>query len=371
MKHAIRRRLESYVQNGDIAGGSILVRKNGEIVSEEFAGYSDREKGVRVSRDSVFRLASMSKPVIAAGIMLLVQEKKLHIEDPLCLYLPEFSDLSVGMKDENGKIEFAALHQPLTLEDLLRHRSGIGHGVVSASFGINDAAAILTLKQRSEAIARCPLDFQPGAEAGYSARSAFDVLGRVIEVAAGMELYAFLKERFFDPLSMNDTAFTPNDEQKKRLVRLYDRSTGTLVDSYKPGETGSPFLFSYPSGSAGLFGTLGDYDRFVQMLSGHGTRILSEESIRMMTQPDLTHMSATGAWGLGVQVFNKKSVSSRSLSQNTFGWSGAFGTHFYIDPVNDVNVTIMVNRMDIGGSGSYVSFGLEEAVFEQLHLREA
>ncbi|MBQ6715631.1 MAG: serine hydrolase, partial [Clostridia bacterium] len=152
--------------------------------------------------------------------------------------------------------------------------------------------------------------------------------------------------------------------------RLYDRSKGTLKDFYAPDVIDSPFLFSYPSGSAGLFGTLSDYDNFVQMLAGRGKRILSDETLAQMTVPDPTLMTPKGAWGLGVQVFNKKSVSSRSLAQGTFGWSGAFGTHFYIDPVNDVTVIIMVNRLDIGGSGSYVSFGLEEAVFEEMHLIE-
>ena len=169
---------------------------------------------------------------------------------------------------------------------------------------------------------------------------------------------------------MADTTFFPNEDQKKRLVRLYDRTGGTLADSYKPDEIKSPFLFSYPSGSAGLFGTLSDYDKFVQMLAGRGKKILTDETLCQMTVPDQSHMSEIGAWGLGMHVFNRRSVSARALSQNTFGWSGAFGTHFYIDPVNDVTVTLMVNRMDIGGSSSYVSSGMEEAVFEALKLRE-
>lgn len=366
----IRDRLNSYVQNGDIAGGSILVRKSGEIVKKEFAGFSDMEKGICVSENSIFRLASMTKPVIAAGILLLAQENKLSVSDLLTDYLPEFSELSVGVLKDDGSVSLSPLSRPLTLEDLLRHRSGIGHGGVSVSFGVNAVAPGTTLKERAYTLSRAPLDFQPGAEAGYSARCAFDVLGRVIEIVSGMALDAFLKEKFFDPLHMPDTAFIPNEDQKKRLVRLYDKSKGALKDFYAPDVIDSPFLFSYPCGSAGLFGTLADYDNFVQMLSGRGKRILSDDSLSSMTIPDQTLTTKNGAWGLGVQVFNKKSVSSRSLAQGSFGWSGAFGTHFYIDPVNDITVTIMVNRLDIGGSGSYVSFGLEEAVFEEMHLNE-
>ena len=106
------------------------------------------------------------------------------------------------------------------------------------------------------------------------------------------------------------------------------------------------------------------------MLAGRSVKILSDETLQKMTVADQGHMTANGAWGLGMQVFNRKSISGRSLAQNTFGWSGAFGTHFYIDPVNHVEMILMVNRMDIGGSGSYVSFGMEEAVFEELMLAE-
>ena len=370
MDTIIRDRLNAYVENGDIAGGSILVRKNGEIAALEYAGFADIARAVPVKEDSVFRLASMSKPVAAAAVMLLCQEGKIDIADPLHKYLPEFQNLCVGKKENDGLIASVKPDRPVTVEDLLRHRSGMGHGEISASFGVNEVMDCMTLKQRAEAVARCPLDFQPGAEAGYSALTAFDILGRVVEVVSGTPFEAFLKEKFFDPLFMTDTTFFPNEDQRKRLVRLYDRSGGTLTDSYPPDEIKSPFLFSYPSGSAGLFGTLSDYDKFVQMLSGRGTQILSDETLEKMVDADKTHTSPAGAWGLGMHVFNRKSISGRALSQNTFGWSGAFGTHFYIDRVNDLTFTLMVNRMDIGGSGSYVSFGMEEAVFEQMKLLE-
>lgn len=370
MDTIIRDRLNAYVENGDIAGGSILVRKKGEIAALEYAGFADIARLIPIKEDSVFRLASMSKPVAAAAVMLLCQEGKIDIADPVYKYLPAFQNLCVGKKEENGRIAPIPLERSVTIEDLLRHRSGMGHGEISASFGVNEVQPGMTLKERAEAVARCPLDFQPGSEAGYSALTAFDVLGYVVEVISGMPFEDFLKEKFFDPLSMTDTTFFPDEDQKRRLVRLYDRTGGTLTDSYLPDEIKSPFLFSYPSGSAGLFGTLLDYDRFVQMLAGRGVRILSDETLRKMAAADQGHMSETGAWGLGMHIFNRKSISGRALSQNTFGWSGAFGTHFYIDPVNDVEMILMLNRMDIGGSGSYVSFGMEEAVFEQLELRE-
>lgn len=368
---AIRDRLNGYIKNGDIACGSILVRKRGEIVSEEYLGYADVEKQTAVTKDSVFRLASMTKPVTAAAILILAGEGKLALTDPISEYVPEFESMAVAVSAENGKVETVPANRPLTIEDLLRHRSGIGHGAISLDLGVNRTEDGMTLIERTKYIASFPLDFQPGTEAGYSAHCAFDVLGRIIEVAGGMRMEDFLKERLFDPLSMTDTTFFPNEDQKRRTVRLYSRASGVLTDSYPAGKYASPFAFSYPCGSAGLSGTLSDYDKFVQMLSGRSVRILPDDAIRRMASADATLPSPKGAWGLGVYVFNGKSISGRGLSQGCFGWSGALGTHFYIDPVNDVTVTLMVNRMDIGGSGSYVSFGMEEAVFEELKLKEA
>lgn len=368
---AIRDRLNGYIQNGDIACGSILVRKCGEIVSEEYLGYSDVDKRIPLTKDSVFRLASMSKPVTAAAILLLAEEGKISISDPISKFVPEFEYPVVAVSMENGKAETVPSDRALTVEDLLRHRSGMGHGGISEKLGVNRTEKGMTLMDRTKYIASFPLDFQPGTEAGYSARCAFDVLGRIIEVVSGMRMEDFLKERIFDPLSMMDMTFFPNEEQKMRTVRIYSKASGVLTDFYPAGEYASPFAFSYPSGSGGLSGTLSDYDRFAQMLSGRSIRILSDDALRRMASGDASLTSKTGAWGLGVFVFNGKSISGRGLSQGSFGWSGAFGTHFYIDPVNDVTMTLMVNRMDIGGSGSYVSYGMEEAVFEELKLKEA
>lgn len=370
MLKGVSDRLRGYILSGEIAGGSILVRKNSNIVHEEYQGYSDIENRIPVSKESVFRLASMSKPVAAAGILLLEQEGKIRISDPVSKYIPAFDKIPVSVKDENGEIRTVPSERPLYIEDLLRHRSGIGHTEISAGMGIDKVDEGISLEERTAYIASFPLDFQPGTQTGYSARCAFDVLGRIIEVVSGMEMEAFLKQRFFEPLSMTDTTFFPDDGQKERTVRLYERSSGVLKDFYAPGVYASPFGFSYPSGSAGLSGTLHDYDEFVRMLSGHGKEILSRETVKKMAVPDQGLASDTGAWGLGVHVFNRKSKSNRGLAQGTFGWSGAFGTHFYIDPVNDVTVTLMVNRLDIGGSGSHVSHGMENAVFESLDLSE-
>lgn len=372
----IHEKLASYIQNGDIAGAGLIVRKGSEIVHEEYAGYADINAGIPVGKRSLFRLASMSKPVCACAIMLLAQEGKLCITDRVSKYLPEFGDMLVcaGEKEYTYKnaadVPLKKSEKPLLIEDLLRHRSGLGHGGNSMLFGVDNRTLCRSLAERADMIARMPLDFEPGWEAGYSGVTAFDVLGRIVEVVSDTPFERFLAEEFFDRLGMPDTTFWPNSEQAQRTVRLYGRESGVLSDVYAPGEVKSPFLYRYPSGSAGLFGTLSDYDAFVSMLSGRTKGILKEETLRLMTARDTKHCTSLGAWGLGMFVFNGRSVSGRGLSNGSFGWSGAFGTHFYVDPVNDVTMVLMANRNDIGGSDSYVSHGLERAVFEGLGLQE-
>ena len=158
--------------------------------------------------------------------------------------------------------------------------------------------------------------------------------------------------------------------------RIIDRLIDLGCRIAAPGEFSSPFYFSFPSGSAGLIGTLRDYDRFVQMLGNggelDGVRLLKEETVRLMAAscPEDPPKALPGsAWGLGMNIFSAYPISHRHLSEGTFGWSGAFGTHFYIDPTNDVTMVLMLNRSDIGGADSYVSFGMEEAIFKGLGLR--
>ena len=206
--------------------------------------------------------------------------------------------------------------------------------------------------------------------------TAFDVLGRVIELATGRPLYDFLNERIFAPLGMADTRFVSDEALRARLPRLYERPQNELIDTQEGKEATNPFEFAFPCGSAGLYSTLEDYDRFVQLLASGGVygekRLLNAETIAAMSTacPDDPPMDFPGsAWGLGMSIFQPYSISKRYLAKGTFGWSGAFGTHFYIDPVNDVSMVLMVNRADIGGAGSYVSFGVEEMIFKGLGLK--
>lgn len=387
MISTIHEKLQHYVDNSDIAGASLIVRKSGNIVHEEYIGYADIASKIPVTDSTVFRLASMTKPVIAVAIMNMVDKGLLSITDPIAKYIPGFAEMKVAkeflpmtldpdtaeLKAKSDAMEYEPLARPITIEDLLRHRSGLGHGFLSAKHGINANIPGIDLARRMENIIACPMDFQPGTNTGYSPITAFDILGRILEVITGKKLEDVLDELIFAPLGMTETTFRLTDELIHRVPRLYARPGDTLVDTAPAGKFVNHLSFSYPCGSAGLYSTLHDYDRFTHMLANggelDGKRILSAETVKQMASRCATD-PAQFTWGLGMNVFSCFKTSGRYLSEGTFGWSGAFGTHFYIDPVNDVCMTLMVNRADIGGAGSYVSFGVEEAIFKGLELHD-
>lgn len=382
MIQSIHEKLSEYIEGQHIAGAGIRVRHGSEVLHEEYIGYADIANQIPVDRSTIFRLASMTKPVIAVAIMIMAEKGKLAIADGIEKYIPEFSQMRVAARQiafDAGDIplqlktmEYEPLKRAITIEDLLRHRSGIAQGPISVMQGVFKTEPDMTLSDCVANIAKAPLDFQPGTRTGYSAVAAFDILGRILEIVSGMGLESLLNELLFKPLGMKDTSFTVDEAAKARVPRLYERKDGRLVDTAAPDEF-SEFGFSFPCGSGGLYSTLDDYDRFVQMLAQKSacgeTRLLSAETVAAMaaTSPDdpALRMPAP-SWGLGMCVFPGLEKSGRYLSPGTFGWSGAFGTHFYIDPISGVSMVLMVNRSDIGGADSYVSHGIEEVIYKSL-----
>lgn len=390
MNKVIHEAMQKYLDTRHFSGAGILVRQKGEIVHKEYIGLADIKKGIPVHENTIYRLASNTKPIAGAAALMLEEQGVLKIDDPVSKYLPEFADMKVAKSwipftakptqeqlECFSKMEYEPLSRPITIEDLLRHRSGLGHGFVSASFGVLRGKPGFTLGDQVKAIASGPVDFQPGTDNGYSGHAAFDLLGAIMEKATGKPLDRLLQEMLFDPLEMKDTAFSLNDEQKTRLIRLYKRENEELVDFAPDGSFYAPYDFSFPAASAGLYSTLESYDHFVEMLLRggiyKGKRFLKPETIRRMGSvcpADPAKNLAPNPWGLSVRVFEPLSVSGRYLAEGTFGWSGAHSTRFYVDPVNNVSMVLMVNRGDVDGGGSYISAGMEEAVFEGLKLKE-
>ncbi|MBC7585422.1 MAG: beta-lactamase family protein, partial [Tardiphaga sp.] len=361
----LQARLNDYfgeqVGTGKIPGAIAMVQQHGRPVY--FEAFGRRDAGNPMQPDAMFRLYSMSKPITSVAAMMLVEEGRLRLDDPLSTYIPAFAKTRVGIDraggDEHATSEFVALNRPITIEDLLRHTSGITYG-----FYGNDPArrrysrldmfdsSDIDNAELAERIARLPLAEQPGTLWDYGHST--DVLGRVIEVISGQPLSAFLKARLFDPLGMNDTSFYVTDEQKRpRIAEPFagDRMLGPVVGMHDPLD-----IKRWEAGGSGLIGTISDYARFAQMLLNRGTldgrRYLKPETIALMTSDhvgpgsgvkrDYYYFPGDGSgFGYGFAVRTKE-LASEPGPVGEYRWDGVGGTFFWIDPVDDMFVIVMM-----------------------------
>lgn len=381
----VHERIAERIDRQDIAGAAALVARGGEIVCCGAQGFAHIESGRRLEKDAIFQLASMTKPIIAAAILILIEEGKLHENDPVSRYLPEFRDMQVAVMDvgEENEPEGAVhpalpnyhtvpAHREITIHDLLTHSSGFGHGIIGS--------ALLTMPKPDNRLAdviplwsQVPLDFQPGTQTGYSGLAAFDLLGRIIEIVSDLSLDKYLEQFMFAPLGMKDMTFVPNDEQRQRLVSMYTKTDQGLARP-KDEELFGFFGGQYYSGAAGLYGTLDDYYRFASMLQGggewEGTRILSPRMVQLMGSPQLPASlpgTAHGQiWGLGVRVITDGAGTGAPLTVGSFGWSGAWGTHFWVDPREQLVAVLMINLANAGGAGAVTAREFEVAVMQSM-----
>lgn len=389
--------LDNYIENKEIAGAAICIRRQGKIALKKYYGLADLKNQKPVNEMTIFRLASMTKPIIAVAIMILVERGQLTLDDPLSKFFPECERMAVvRIGNKTQQYYKADKENPLlakmeviqnevygmvetknipVIEDLLRHRSGIGMGITSEKELRRIAAEFQTLEERVREYLKCPLDFFPGEMTGYSAVMAFDILGRIIEIVSGKSLQDFLATEIFIPLGMKNTGYIFNEKDRQRIAILYECSEYILKDVTNDEALWkmiNPLKNSCYSGSAGLLGTLEDYDKFVQMLYLEGEfnheRILSKEMVKQMEQPDLIRSLNPGVhWGLGMAIFKEPQKTNRILEKNTFGWSGAYGTHFFIDRKNEITMTLMINRSNIGGADSYISWEIEKTIMKSIN----
>lgn len=394
---SIRKVLEHAVQNHKIAGAAVIVRKKGVLLCDAQYGHADMEKSIPMKKNTILRLASMTKPVIAIGIMLLVEEEKLSIEDEVGKYLPRFNHMKAANKligftvpyqadpDNPGApkidreriedVEKVNAKRPITICDLLTHSSGMGQGPVSMSRFEQSIKPGQTLEERIDIIADTILDFQPGEFTGYSASIAYEVLGRIIEIVSGMNLDTFIKEKICRPMGIIDLGFELSEEQKSRIARLYESQKDGMKDVSETEEFWrqiTPMENGYYSGSAGLLGSTEAYDKIVQMLADDGQvcgrQFLKKESVfkmRNSAAEKRLEMCPGTVWGLGMAVTEEPKRAGRAVGKGTFGWSGAYGTHFYIDVENLVSVVLGVNCSNIGGADSELSRELEKVIFKE------
>lgn len=344
--------VDRHIEAESFSGAVTLVARNGEIVWLEAQGLMDLENERRMSSNGIFRIMSMTKPVVGVAILMMMEEGKVRLLDPVSKFIPEWQDMVVGVPDSAPSQPSGAgagsgpgaapaystepARREVTVRDLLTHSSGVVSGPISNAANRSVAAAPdETLADYIPRLGDVPLEFQPGERWAYSAAAGFDVLSRIVEVASGQPIDQFLEQRLFDPLDMDDTTYIP-PEGNRRLVTLYSRTPEGL----QPAEDPAFMNGVYFSGGGGLFTTASDYAQFAMMLANggelDGERLLSPRLVELMGSvflPDTLPGRQPGeAFGLSVRVINDPIARNTFLSEGSFGWSGLFGTHFWVDP---------------------------------------
>jgi CubicO group peptidase (beta-lactamase class C family) len=349
----IRPFLQRYVDAGELPGIVAVIARRGRIGYEEVVGWSDVAEGTRLERDHVFRIFSMTKPVVAAGVMKLVDQGKVQLDDPVSKYIPAFANVQVFAGGSAAAPQLRTPDSVITVRHLLTHTSGLAYGLTRGPVDTIFTNARMydpmrTLEQFTDSLTRLPLLFTPGTAWSYS--SGLDVAGRVIEVASGQTLAGFLQEQIFLPLGMRDTHFRRNDDIDDRLTVLYERAAdGRLVPSAGGGlqrmyEPEARFYW----GSGGLLSTVDDFLRFAQMLLNggefDGVRVLSRESVAELLRDQLppaltpTNRSLPPGYSqaLGGSVLVDATRAELPGASGIYRWSGYVGTYFWIDPANQL-----------------------------------
>ncbi len=351
--------MQEFVTGGDAAGVTVLVARRGKVVYFETFGMRDIENQKPMMADTIFRIYSMSKPITSAALMTLYEEGKFFLNDPVEKYLPEFKDLEVFQSGTVEKYWTVERKSPVTILQLLTHTSGLPYGLSKEHVSdklVNERKLFdigIPLKDKIPVLASIPLKFQPGERWEYS--YSVDVQGRLIEVLSGMPFDRFLQERIFEPLNMDDTSFIVSKEKRDRFAQLYAYNKDKT--GLEPGEIWGTFdeQMKFFSGGGGLTATTGDYYRFAQMLLNggelDGKRILGRKTVDLMRTDHLTdeqraNSSYKSGFGLGVSVQLTESRTDLGSIGN-FGWGGAAGTHFWIDPKEDLIGLFMVQHTSL------------------------
>lgn len=376
--------MQEYVNEGYIPSATALIARNGKVIYHKSVGHSDAEAKKKLDNTAIFRIASQTKAVTSVGVMLLFEEGKFRLDDPVSKYLPAFKNMQVLDQFNASDTTFTTVpaKREITIQDLLTHTSGISY----PGIGSQQAVAIyakhkipsgigtstdLKLATAMNALAKLPLVHQPGERFTYGLNT--DVLGYLIEVLSGKPLDVFFQERIFTPLGMKDTYFNLPAGKQNRLVKLYtenkdkktipaDKKNSFRLDpDYPKGKS------NYFSGGAGLSSTVYDYAVFLQMLLNggayNGKRILSPATVRLMTSNQIGEVNqGDNKFGLGFGIVTEKGAARTALSVDSYEWGGIFGTTYWIDPKEGIIALLYTNKYP----NSYGDLGnkFKKAVYE-------
>ena len=375
---AIMRRVEAQ----DISGAVTMVARRGRLVHFEAHGLMDIEAQKPMTKDALFRLASSSKPVTAAAILILMEEGKLKLTDPVAKYIPEFKNSKVAVEavrvaapmTDGGagtgeRYYTVPANHDITIIDLLTHASGLASGGITAP----DFQKLQQARTPTETLAdfiprlgALPLDFQPGTRWQYSGLAGFDTLGRIVEIVSGSTFDRFLRERLFEPLGMNNTWFNVPEKDQARMAVIYSRSPNGLRRSTATLRIGSPAYFS---GAGGLTSSAEDYLQFAQMLCNggqlNGKRILSPWTVDLMLSNNVgdLFLGQSGrppkgvGFGLGGEVILNSAEARMRKPNGSYGWDGAYGTYWWVNRKEQMAVILFVQ-----GGGRSLQYDFDNAV---------
>ena len=356
--------MQRHIEANRFAGAVTLVARDNQIAWLQAQGVMDLETGRPMQTDGVFRIMSMTKPVVAFAILMMVEEGKVRLTDPAARFIPELAGLPVMAASTPDPVPAS---RDITIRDLLTHSSGLMSGAAGNSVAIEFEPGA-TLADIVPRLGESVLEFDPGERWSYSPMFGFDVLARIVEISSGADFGTFAQTRIFAPLGMDDTYFY-RDGAHPNLVTLYASEDGELVPAPESRFSNG----AYFSGGGGLFSTAEDYLKFALVLLNDGrlggTRLLGRRTVELMRSvflPDTVPGRPDGeAYGLGVRVVTDAAARATLLSDGSFGWSGAYNTHFFVDPEERI-VGIYMTQVARLGRGFGITDDFETAVMQAI-----
>jgi CubicO group peptidase (beta-lactamase class C family) len=376
----IRDHLQQYIDAGKLAGTLTLVARRGKIAYVAPQGHLEVEKKRPVTPESIFRIYSMTKPIVSVGLMMLWEQGRVQLDDPVSKFIPSWKDQRVFAGGNHPSWKTTPVERPMNVRDLLSHQSGLTYGFMESTnvdaayrkIGIGDLTRSgYTVRDMIDELATVPLEFSPGTRWNYSVST--DVCGHLIEVISGQRLDAYLAEHVLQPLGMTDTSFVITEDRTQRFAANYQRQRDdrlTLIDDPAKSQYRERAFFS---GGGGLVSTAHDYFRFASMMLNKGEldgiRLLGRKTVELMTVnhlpdgQDLTRLAMPGmftetgyygvGFGLGFSVMQSPARAMIAGTPGEFAWGGAAGTAFWIDPGEELIVVFMTQIMQFGLPAPY------------------
>ncbi|MAN88942.1 MAG: serine hydrolase [Algoriphagus sp.] len=374
--------LDEAIKNQQVPGLVAMILKDGKVVYHEAKGFADVPSNRLMKKDDIFRIASQTKAITSTAVMMLWEEGKFRLDDPISMYIPEFKNPQVLSNFRYADTSYTTKpsSKEITIRHLLTHTSGLGYGVIDgdermrmiySKAGITDLFTTknISIEESVKKLAKLPLHHEPGSKYTYS--EGLDVLGYFIEVVSRMPFDRFLQERIFDPLGMKDTRFYLSDIQAPRLVTVHTFNQGkwnpypvTFYDPEYPRKGAKRFF----SGGAGLSSTTADYAKFLQMyLNGgllNGKRILSSHTIETMMKNQVGDLwNGDKFYGLAFGVVTEQGVATGGLgSEGTFDWGGYFNTQYFADPQENI-IGLIFKQTSGAGNGDQTGWKFRQMVF--------